>query len=210
MDHCLRFSASALVVAVLGFAIPAYADTITAGVYNLTNASVAGYTVTGDVTVNTSGIVTAANLTFNDANFLNSVLPYFTSVVASSAYNGLSQTYITGPGLGTGQISLFFNTTANVNGFLGLCLNGLQCGTSATAASTLQIYGFYNGISNPGLNATNFSSGYLSSASAVNVSAAVTPEPAALLLLGIGLLGIPFLLQKRFNSASAAHPRSAD
>ena len=204
MIPCLRFRISALVLSVsaLSFATRALADTMTAGVYNLNNASVTGYSITGTVTMNTSGVVTAANLTFNDPNFLNTVFPDFTSVVASYSYNGLSQTYITGPNLGTGQISLFFNTTANDNGYLGLCLNGSQCGTSTTASSTLQIYGFYNGVSNPGLNVTNFSGGYLSNASGATSAIAVTPEPTTLLLLGTGVLGVPFLLQRRYRSAS--------
>lgn len=204
MRPCLRFTLSSLAFGfvTLSFPTPALAGTITAGLYNLYDASVAGYSVTGTVTLDASGIATTANLTFNDPNVINTVLPNFTAVTASSAYNGLSQSYISGAGLGTGQIALFFNTAANANGLFGLCLNGSQCGTSATASSALQIYGFYNGVSNPGFSATNFSSGYLTSTSAATSAVAVTAEPAALLLLGTSLFGVPFLLQRRFHFAS--------
>jgi hypothetical protein len=59
--------------------------------------------------------------------------------------------------------------------------------------STLQIYGFYSwpAGSNPGLQATQFTSGYLSQNEAVSKAAsAVVSEPMSVLLVGTGILGL--------------------
>jgi hypothetical protein len=176
----------------LGFGIAAQASTITAGVYNLDGAYVAGHSVTGTVNLNSFGNVTTANLTFNDPYFDNPGLPNFRSVVWTNTYNGLSQNYLVSP-TGAGQLALHFNTTANVNGYFDLCIGIAQCGTSVgtIAPSTLQIYGFYNNATgvNFGLPNTNFSSGRLVSTDA-SAALASTPEPSSLWLFGTGLIAI--------------------
>ena len=191
----MRRTLLAFVLAAFGLGGVAHADTITAGVYNLYDAYVAGYSVTGSVVLNSSGFVTASDLTFNDAKVANPGLPVFSVLNITNVYNGLSQNYIT-TNTYSGQIALYFNTLADANGNLNLCIGSAKCGTSPGTMdpSTLQIYGFYSwpAGSNPGLQTTQFTSGYLSQNEFVSKAAtsAVVSEPMSVLLVGTGILGL--------------------
>lgn len=194
-------------LSILGFGIAAHASTITAGIYSLDGAYVNGYSVTGTVSLNSSGIATMANLTFNDPSFNNPGLPYFSSISTANSYNGLSQNYITSTS-NAGQIALYFNTIADSDGYFNLCIGNAQCGTTpgTVGPSALQLYGFYNSQvgSNPGMASTNFSSGRLASPNAPAV--ALTPEPSSLILLGtgvFGLAGVCFFKAKRVNGTDS-------
>lgn len=191
----MRHTFLAFVLTAFGLGGVARANTISAGVYNLYDAYVAGYSVTGSVVLNSSGMVTASNLTFNDPKIANPGLPLFDILNITNVYNGLSQNYLT-TSTSSGQIALYFNTLADGNGNLNLCLGNAQCGSAPGTMdpSTLQIYGFYSwpAGSNPGLQTTQFTSGYLSQNEAVSKAAtsAVVSEPMSVLLVGTGILGL--------------------
>lgn len=125
----MRRTVLALAFAAFGFGSVAHADSITAGVYNLYDAYVAGYSVTGSLVLNSSGLVTASDLRFNDPLVANPGLPAFSVVNIANVYNGLSQNYIT-TSTSSGQIALYFNTLADASGDLSLCIGYAQCGTS--------------------------------------------------------------------------------
>ena len=204
LKHLARLATLLLVVLSFGSgAAAAWASPITAGTYSLTNAYVNGSSITGAVTISSAGVVTSTNLVFNNAAFANAgKLPTFNQVSSTGTYNGLSQNYLVSSD-NSGQIALYFNLNANANGSFDLCLGSAQCGTSAgtVAPSTLQIYGFYDSstsTSNPGMSATNLSSGYLV-ASGGTVASTVTPEPSSLMLLGTGIFGLAGGLRVRLR-----------
>jgi hypothetical protein len=136
----MRHTFLAFVLTAFGLGGVARANTISAGVYNLYDAYVAGYSVTGSVVLNSSGMVTASNLTFNDPKIANPGLPLFDILNITNVYNGLSQNYLT-TSTSSGQIALYFNTLADGNGNLNLCLGNAQCGSAPGTMdpSTLQI-----------------------------------------------------------------------
>lgn len=190
----MRRTLLALALTAFGLSGVSHATSISPGVYNLYDAYVDGYSVTGSLNIKNSGEVASSHLTFNDPNVADTSLPFFNVVEISNAYNGLGQNFLTTKTAG-GQIALYFNTIADANGNLNLCIGGAQCGTSpgTTDPSTLQIYGFYNPVegSNPGLQVTQFTSGYLSQNDVSSTAAtSVVSEPLSVLLVGTGILAL--------------------
>lgn len=189
----MRRTLLALALAAFGFSGVAQANTISPGVYNLYDAYVAGYLVTGTLNLKSSGVIASSHLTFNDPNVANTDLPLFNVLDLTNAYNGLSQNYITTK-TSSGQIALYFNTIADENGNLNLCIGNAQCGTApgTTDPSTLQMYGFYDSTvgNNPGLQTTQFISGYLSQNEVTTAAPSVVSEPLSVLLVGTGILAL--------------------
>ncbi len=110
-----------ILLASVAAAATVHASTIPAGNYELTDATVDGYQLTGTLRLNTSGLVDAANITLNDSALGN---PVFTDVNSAGGPSGYSPTadyaYISDPGLG--QLALDYLTTQNTSGDIGLCI----------------------------------------------------------------------------------------
>jgi hypothetical protein len=171
------------VLTLAGFA---HATSIT---YNLTGVKTADGTLTGTVTINSvTDLVTAANITFNDAAFGN---PVYNINGTPNAYNGMAQDYITAASNGPlnfgGQIALYYDTANIGKGNLNLCLYGGACGTETNQPTTVQAY--VNGNGGP----------FDITAGALDPVPTAAPEPSSLLLLGTGLLGIAGLGWRRSN-----------
>ena len=165
--------------------------------YNLVGVTTSAGTVTGTVAIDTtSHLVTAANITFNDAAAGN---PVFTNIGSPNAHNGLGQDYISGPSNSPlnfgGQIALYYNTANIGSGNLALCLAIGPCGTQSNQPSSVQPY-----VSNGNGGPFTITGGELDVAGpigSVDTPAAETPEPASLWLMGTGLLGIAVLWRRR-------------
>jgi hypothetical protein len=157
--------------------------------YSLLGVSTSAGSLTGTVSIDSiTDLVTAANITFNDTAAGS---PVFTNIGSPAAYNGLGQDFISGPSNSPlnygGQIALYYDT-ANIGiGSLNLCLAAGPCGTSSNRATYAQVY-----ISN-----SNGGPFYVTGGS-LDPSAAITPEPASLFLLGTGIIGIAVLGRNSF------------
>lgn len=184
-----------LALAGWGITVGAQASTIPAGTYDLTGVKVDGYELTGTVTMNSSGIIDAADLELDDAALDDPLFTTVNSVGHDGSAPVTDYAYIDSS---VGQVDLQYLTGVNSAGDVELCLfsandcNGYQ-------ASYLQIYS----QSSLGYNPVELSSGALDPGGSATVtdapvkSAAITPEVGTLALLGTGILGIAGLTRKR-------------
>jgi hypothetical protein len=179
----------------LGLGVAAHATPITAGTYDLTDTTMTAgstaYTLTGTVTIGSNGLMTAADITLNDAALGNPVFDVISSTGGPAGYNPVADFgYVTTAG-NTAQLYLSYLTTLDGSGNIDVCTVGSSC--NGYQDSYGQIYGY----SAFGYNPVDLDGGGSLDSAPVTLPAAVTPEPRSLALLGTGIFGLATVLRKR-------------
>ena len=191
-----RFVLQVLSVSLLGLSVGAHASTISAGTYSLNNVTVLdstnhSFTLTGDVTLNASGIVTSADITLNDPAIGSPVFSVVNSAGGPSGYAPVADyAYIAGS---SGQVALYYQTTTDSSGNIDLCIFGVSCNSYQASYSQIYVSSLF------GYNPVDLSGGTLvSSTTFKDDPPAAVPEPASLALLATGVLGAAGTIRRRF------------
>jgi hypothetical protein len=180
----------------LGFGAAAHATPITAGTYDLTDTTITAgstaYSLTGTVTIGSNGLMTAADITLNDAALGNPVFDVITGANGPAGYHPVADYAFVGTADGmTGQLYLSYLTTLDGSGNIDLCTVGGNCNSYQDSYS--QIY--FNSAF--GYNPVDLNGGGTFDTAPVTPPVAVTPEPRSLALLGTGIIGVATVLRKR-------------
>lgn len=153
--------------------LSAYASSISAGTYSLTGTTVHGTALSGTLTLDSNGLATSANITFEDASYGDPLFSVISST-GTSGNNPVSNFAYLQTGSNSGQLVLYYASVLNADGSISLCESGSGC----SQASYLHMY-------SPDRQA-NLVGGDLQADSSSAV--APTPEPASWMLVATGML----------------------
>jgi hypothetical protein len=175
------------------FGSAAHATPITAGSYALTNTTITAgstmYSLTGTITVGINGLLTAADITLNDAALGDPVFDVISSTGGPAGFDPVADfAYVTTAG-NSAQLYLSYLTTLDGSRNIDLCTVGGSCNGYQDS------YGQVYAASAFGYNLVDLNGGTFDTAP-VTPPVAVTPEPASLALLGIGIVAVATAVYK--------------
>lgn len=156
-----------------------HATPVAAGTYTLSGVTVGGYALNGSLTLDNSGLATAANLTWANSSYSN---PAFTTINSKGVSGNNPTANFAYIAQGNGQVAFYYLQTLNASGGITIC----EAGTNCAQDSYLQMY-------SPNLN-QKLTGGSLAAAAA---PAAVTPEPGSWMLMLTGACMIAGVLAVR-------------
>lgn len=177
----------------LALGVAAHATPMTAGTYDLTDATISvgstAYSLAGMLTIGSDGLMTAADITLDNAAVGNPVFDVIGPTGGPAGYNPVADfAYVTTAG-NTAQLYLSYLTTLDGSGNIELCTVGGSCNGYQDS------YGQVYAASAFGFNPVDLNGGTFDTAP-VTPPVAVTPEPASLALLGIGIVGVAAAVYK--------------